>query len=400
MIISSISEESNEDENEKEISEKIQISNKNNRKFLSTKILKIKEEIKDFVINRYIKIIYKQNKEIEMIKKKYEDLLKSSSHILKIIIDKKILNNENSKHSIEKNNSSKNKFIKVSKNTINANTLNKNINRTNKKIKINKEELSYINKKKKSIYKKNKYKNKNTNKSFFSNSNRIFKRRINLDDKENINNNCNFNYNFNNKSQINIDYLKELNKKDLKKIKFIKQKLLNTTINNNILNNIEINFNPKKNKINNHNRNAKLQNINKNNKNIKNNSFCCGNRNNYNTPKNIEGIKKHNKISKNNSSYYFNNNNINKIKSQKYIIKNNPIRSFYINEFMKSDKEEEDIEFNSYHGRYFSYNNSFLKNSNQNLLLASFINYKKDTDDDKNQIYNPKFNTYLNRYNH
>ena len=95
-----------------------------------------------------------------------------------------------------------------------------------------------------------------------------------------------------------------------------------------------------------------MQNINKKNKNIKNNSFCFGNRNNLDTPKKGENNKKYNKIKKNNSSFFFNNKNKIKIKSQKYIVKNNPIRSFCINEFMKSNKDEVDIEYNSYHGRF------------------------------------------------
>lgn len=75
--MSSISEASKEDENEKDTNEKIVNINVTNKNFFNIKMAKIKDEIKDYIIDKYAKIIYKQNKEIERIKKLYDDLVKN-----------------------------------------------------------------------------------------------------------------------------------------------------------------------------------------------------------------------------------------------------------------------------------------------------------------------------------
>ncbi len=313
-------------EEEKQFTQKIKYFNNTNNIFIQ-KMSKIKEEIKDFVIDKYINIIYKQNKEIELVKKKYEELLKKSSKILKIIITKNMLSNDNvqkNRDVIENNCCTKTKIIK--------NSSKNGIKNNNNKIK------------------KNKYKLYN-NKSICSNSYRNYKsfNRSIDDDKENVNNH-------NNKSQINIDYLKELNKKDLKKIKFIKQKLLNSSINKNKLNHLEINFHPLKNNIKNK-RNDKIRNV-VYLKQIKNNSFCYKNINNFNTPKGIkENIKKYKKVNKNNSSNIIRN----KINNDTYIIYNK-MNNISLNEFFGPNKNEEIIQNKIYHKKFFSINNSFIKN--------------------------------------
>ena len=72
---------------------------------------KIHEEIKDYVIDRYIKKIYEQNKEILQLKKKLEETIKNSLLIIKKSFLKKkffpinqinlsYLNNNNKKEKI------------------------------------------------------------------------------------------------------------------------------------------------------------------------------------------------------------------------------------------------------------------------------------------------------------
>ena len=251
MIISSISEESSLEGNEREYVGKIINMDKNNQNLIIFKMSKIKDEIKNSVIDRYYNIICKLNKENQAIKKKYDDLLKKTQDLLKIIktqnnfedekIDKnkRIAVTENNycfvgkKGKFQKYNSLRNKLIKVSLNSINE-SKNISMNKTNKSIEINKQQIYYLNKR------------KNKNKSVFCCSNGSLKRTIDLGNKENINKNYNNNYDYQNKNQININYLKELNKKDLQKMIFIKQKIINTALNKNILNNIQVNLSQKK----------------------------------------------------------------------------------------------------------------------------------------------------------
>jgi hypothetical protein len=407
-MMSSISEASKEDENEKDTNEKIVNINITNKNFFNIKMAKIKDEIKDYIIDKYAKIIYKQNKELERIKKQYDDLVKKSSNILKIIINNKMINDKVDKnksinldnttnsyineYKIENNNSEKgsfkNKFVK-----------NKTYNRINKNIDISNDQLAFINMKKKHSYKAINN-NNNFNKTMVSNkiinSNRINKKIIDFTNKENISNISNLN-----KNHININYLKELNNKDYKKIKFIKQKLLNNT-NNGLLNTeININFKQKPNNINS-NRNKRIDNKNNinTNKGMTNSSssFYSKNYTSFNTPRKMKEneLKINNQIVNVPSSL----NIRNIILNEKYGMKLNPISNFNVNELNNiTNKVEEQVEGNIIHRRFFSHNNSFIKNQNENEING--IGEKNDFIDEKSQIiFNPKFISFLNRYDH
>ena len=140
------------------------------------KMEKIKQEIKDYIIDRYISIIMKQNKEINYLKSKIEKLLNKSKKLLK---------------------SFKYEGKKVSN-----------------------------------------FKNKKCNpKIYFSNSHDENNENIiikNICDKAKMEKN---------RSNTNITYLKELNKKDMKKINYIHHKILSTKSFQDIFDDINSNTN-------------------------------------------------------------------------------------------------------------------------------------------------------------
>lgn len=213
---------------------------------------KIKEEIKDCVIDKYLNKIIKQNKEINDIKNQLEDLTKKYINIIKLMINNKSCMNmmDNSNQSFinryiykKKDKSSSIKNIRQKKNN--------NYN-NNKLISIEKNTIEHRKK---------------------SNESKIYDNNINLGKKKNkrniYENKENINYNLNiNVSASNINYLQELNKKDLKKIndihnilkasKFpkrnlkVKQLKLNSVKNNEI--NRSLNSNENENKSNLYNR--------------------------------------------------------------------------------------------------------------------------------------------------
>ena len=206
-----------------EISTEKQSFNNNRKYSINIKISKIKDQIKDVVISKYIDIIIKQNKEIENFKQKYNELNEKLSYILKFFLT----HNSNS--------------CKIIKNKINYSLFND------------------INKQKNTSQSKNQSKNKNINLKKVSNSKNKNKQNflcLNQENKENINLN---------RSGINInqDYLNKLNKKDMKKINSIHQKILHgqtfrekiinnsflDTSNNNIIKKNSIQINTKKEKL-------------------------------------------------------------------------------------------------------------------------------------------------------
>ena len=175
----------------------------NYKYIFNLKMSKIKEEIKDYVIDKYLKKIIEQNKEINDIKNQLEDLTKKYINIIKLTI-----NNKNSMNMMNNNNQS---FI----------------NRYIYKKKDKSSSIKNIPQRKKSNYKYNDklisieiktiehHKIPNDSK-FYDNNISLEKKKINrniFENKENINYNLNIN-----SSASNINYLKELNKKDLKKI--------------------------------------------------------------------------------------------------------------------------------------------------------------------------------------
>ena len=229
------------------------IFSEGNYKYIfNLKMNKIKEEIKDCVIDKYLNKIIKQNKEINDIKNQLEDLTKKYINIIKLMINNKSCMNmmDNSNQSFinryiykKKDKSSSIKNIRQKKNSIYNN---------NKLISIEKNTIEHRKK---------------------SNESKIYDNNINLGKKKNkrniYENKENINYNLNiNVSASNINYLQELNKKDLKKIndihnilkasKFpkrnlkVKQLKLNSIKNNEI--NRSLNSNENENKSNLYNR--------------------------------------------------------------------------------------------------------------------------------------------------
>ena len=227
-------------------------SERNYKYIFNLKMNKIKEEIKDCVIDKYLNKIIKQNKEINDIKNQLEDLTKKYINIIKLMINNKSCMNmmDNSNQSFinryiykKKDKSSSIKNIRQKKNSIYNN---------NKLISIEKNTIEHRKK---------------------SNESKIYDNNINLGKKKNkrniYENKENINYNLNiNVSASNINYLQELNKKDLKKIndihnilkasKFpkrnlkVKQLKLNSIKNNEI--NRSLNSNENENKSNLYNR--------------------------------------------------------------------------------------------------------------------------------------------------
>ena len=177
----------------------------NYKYIFNLKMNKIKEEIKDCVIDKYLKKIIEQNKEINDIKNQLEDLTKKYINIIKLMI-----NNKSCMNMMDSNNQSFiNRYIykkrdKASsiKNIQQRKDCNYNNNNNDKLISI---EKNTIEPRKKSYESK------------------LYENNINLEKKKNnrktYENKENINYNLNiNSSASNINYLKELNKKDLKKI--------------------------------------------------------------------------------------------------------------------------------------------------------------------------------------
>jgi hypothetical protein len=260
------------------------IFSEGNYKYIfNLKMNKIKEEIKDCVIDKYLNKIIEQNKEIIDIKNQLEDLTKKYVNIIKLMI-----NNKNCMKMMDNNNQSfinryiykkkdKTSSVKNLQQKKNLSYNNNNYNNYNDKlISIEKNSIEHYKKSKQS-----KFYDNNVNLEKKKNNRKIY------ENKENIN------YNFNiNASASNINYLQELNKKDLKKINDIhnilkaskvpkrnlkiKQLQLNNFKNSEINKSIDINekenkstlynkndLNDKKSKTNKH-RNKIKQKINKN----------------------------------------------------------------------------------------------------------------------------------------
>ena len=77
--------------NEQNINNNI-FTDDNYKYIFNLKMTKIKEEIKDYIIDKYIMKIIEQNKEITKLKKELEDLTKSYINIIKILIENKNIN--------------------------------------------------------------------------------------------------------------------------------------------------------------------------------------------------------------------------------------------------------------------------------------------------------------------
>ena len=297
------------------------------KNYINSRQKKIQEEIKDIIIDKYRDKIISQQKEIEQLKKKLEETIKSSLLILKksINIKNNNINNINLSPKIQKQ-QLKNDILNINnKNDIvvhilNRNKNNKNLNYStissdNVKLKKN---MAQLNNDMTSEYKKNNKHNKH-NKNILSLSNSRIKinkydiitpKRVIIEtlskpksksksksknkkekEKESTRHTIN-NIDIN---DLNTYYLKEYNKKDFKKIEEIKSKLLNNNLPPELNKNNPINQKNKNNNSNNaynksysQNNNKKLK---KQNLVNKENNYSYGQNNLkkvFNSPKNIQ----------------------------------------------------------------------------------------------------------------
>ena len=297
------------------------------KNYINSRQKKIQEEIKDIIIDKYRDKIISQQKEIEQLKKKLEETIKSSLLILKksINIKNNNINNINLSPKIQKQ-QLKNDILNINnKNDIvvhilNRNKNNKNLNYStissdNVKLKKN---MAQLNNDMTSEYKKNNKHNKH-NKNILSLSNSRIKinkydiitpKRVIIEtlskpksksksksknkkekEKESTRHTIN-NIDIN---DLNTYYLKEYNKKDSQKIEEIKTKLLNNNLPPpDLIKNCSINL---KNKTNNENNAYKSYSQNKYKKlkrqNLvnKENNYSYGQNNIkkiFNSPKNIK----------------------------------------------------------------------------------------------------------------
>ena len=172
----------------------------NNYKYIfDIKMRKIKEEIKDYVIDKYTMKIIEQNKEIITIKNQLDDLTKKYINLIKLMIE------------------NKNKNIIYDKENFISSYINKNIlvtenvngeNRRNNKLKIinkNKSKIEQFEKKKLQYI------------TAVNSTNKI--------NNININNNIDNKFNNYNSKSNRINYLQKLNEKDLKKLNDIKNEI-------------------------------------------------------------------------------------------------------------------------------------------------------------------------------
>ena len=187
----------------------------NNYKYIfNLKMNKIKEEIKDYIIDKYLNKIIEQNKEIINIKNQLEELTKKYISLVKIMI------NNNKNYINIKDDKSNNNYISTykNKNMFLFNNNNQFENNIKNKININIGETKTTRNNTKSSLN-----NLGKNINFKKINSYISKKKIN-----NIN------------TKINkINYLKELNKKDLKKLNDIKKEIKKTRDSNKFLINKE-----------------------------------------------------------------------------------------------------------------------------------------------------------------
>ena len=383
----------------------------NYKYIFNLKMNKIKEEIKDCVIDKYLKKIIEQNKEINDIKNQLEDLTKKYINIIKLMI-----NNKSCMNMMDSNNQSFiNRYIYKKRDkasSIKNIQQRKDCNYNNNNDKLISIEKNTIEPRKKSYESK------------------LYENNINLEKKKNnrktYENKENINYNLNiNSSASNINYLKELNKKDLKKINDIhnilkaskipkrnlkvKQLQLSSFKNNEI--NRSINFNENENKS------------------------TLYNRRDLNDSKKIKTNKHRNKIKQkiNKNCLYFNteeNQNKTHIHRKKYSLNinsglkdrlfkelrgnyNNFITLNSIEEYNKTDSNEYENENQSASNLIYNYNKnkkehkrfktffyqfkkinntfneSFKENTSENNLFEDKIKSKF--------VCNPIFGSFLNR---
>jgi len=162
------------------------------------KMNKIKEEIKDYIIDKYTMKIIQQNKEIINIKNQLEDLTKKYVNIIKLMLDKKNQNLLDNNNKYISSYVSRKLSFSGNKDDVHKNN--------NKIMKSNKSKIEQFEE------------NKNNNSHYIFNR---YNKNNNYKINENKNNN---NLNFNTKSN-KINYLQKLNEKDLKKLNNIKKEI-------------------------------------------------------------------------------------------------------------------------------------------------------------------------------
>ena len=365
--------------NEQNINNNI-FTDDNYKYIFNLKMTKIKEEIKDYIIDKYIMKIIEQNKEITKLKKELEDLTKSYINIIKILIENKNINlfDSDNINNYILDLTDKNEFL------------------------LNNKQF------------------KNGIKSFIKKSNYEFKKNSTKNNFNKMNNKCinsydrkkNKTYNFNN---INMSYLKELNKKDLQKLNLIKNKINKTKASKNYLKKeFHIDFNKTSNSKNDFKRriNSNKDNFKENvNNNINNNTYYLNtykyrinNKEDYiinNLTLNTEQNKPYQKkFTKNMTSavknhlFSQNNSNINNFNfansvedfNREYFKKHNSTSKKHYNKCKLKG-----INNYFYIGKDSKFNDSSNQNSIENHNILSYNTVIP------NYICNPVFDTFLDR---
>ena len=375
MEILSKSEKYNNSENEQCKNNNI-FSEDNYKYIFNLKMNKIKEEIKDYIIDKYTQKIIKLNKDVNNIRKQLDDLTIKYINLIKIIID-----NKNNINILNKNNIYIPNFINKSE-----------IVNNNKIIKVKNEQK------------------KDKTRIFYNNLEKIIN-----DEKLNLNSNeskKNKTYNFDS-NNMNMNYLKELNKKDLKKLNTIKNIIKKKKVSIKLLLNKECNkgsiykkINIKKNDINNNiyfdkiNSNESIFKINSNKNRIRNinNENIIINYLTFNTEENKPHKKKlsiqMNSTRRNGLFKQINknfNNTISNSTEECSKIGNNGGHSTNKKNYSQKSKIKEFKTFFYKFGKINnSFNESFKSNSIENQNI--FNNFAKS-----NYICNPIFGSFLDR---
>ena len=306
------------------------------------KMNKIKEEIRDYIIDKYTKKIIEQNKKIINIKNQLDNITKKYLDMIKLIIDKYNINTLDNNYI----NNYKNLNIYISNSTKEENKIN-----IENKIEHKKNKIKY--------YPNNLEKNKIFN---------INKNNIN-ENKENKK----YNFNLNNN---NINYLKELNKKDLKKINNIQNQL-------NITKTSKKKFKTKK--LN----SVKNKNINRNEYNSFYNKF------DKNLTNTLKINNKRNKLNENYSNNFLSfNNEENEFKNKKNLKKpsiniNTKLNNIFFKE-LKTDKSN-----NTFLNTSLEYNKNNSNEINNNINIINNYNNKNN----KYKIFFYKFKNINNTLN-
>ena len=220
------------------------------KNYMNSKKKKIHEEIKDVIIDKYLSKILSQQKEIEQLKKKLNESIKSSLIILKNSLNKNNLNNNNIIPQKSQKQKLKNEFLNINnnkndimvqilkKNQINKNLSYSTISNDNIKLKKSNTQTNGLTIEYKKTLKENNNLSLSSSRIKFNKYDVISPKRIKIEKinvrKTNSKNKkereSHHTINEIDINELNTYYLKEYNKKDNQKIEEIKTKLLNNNL--------------------------------------------------------------------------------------------------------------------------------------------------------------------------